>query len=106
MRLLNEMLDVRAQVLGERAKKMTPLARFRERHGIVGEKADSHHKVHSIGFSEKDKKWYGWSHRAIHGFKVGDTVKEGHMPTKYAGQTIRNLDDAKKFAIAFAREVS
>ena len=24
-----------------------------------------------IGFSEKEQKWYGWSHRAFYGFKVG-----------------------------------
>jgi len=33
--------------------------------------------VCSIGYSIKDGKWYGWSHRAIYGFQIGDTVKKG-----------------------------
>jgi len=33
--------------------------------------------THGVGFSPKDKKWYGWSHRAIYGFKVGSTCKKG-----------------------------
>jgi len=88
------------------AKKKSSMEKFKEKHGIVSEKADSNHSVHSIGFSEKEKKWWGWSHRAAYGFGVGHTVKEGHSPEKYIGQTAKNLDDAKKFAIAFAREVS
>jgi hypothetical protein len=31
----------------------------------------------SIGFCEREQKWYGWSHRAIYGFGIGDTVQEG-----------------------------
>jgi len=31
----------------------------------------------SIGFSKKNKKWYGWSHRALNGFKIGSKVKMG-----------------------------
>jgi hypothetical protein len=30
-----------------------------------------------IGFSIKNKKWYGWSHRAIYGFGIGSTCKPG-----------------------------
>jgi len=51
--------------------------KFLDKHGIVPEKADPSHSVCSIGYSEKEKKWYGWSHRAVNGFKVGDKVKEG-----------------------------
>lgn len=29
------------------------------------------------GKSEKDGKWYGWSHRAIYGFEIGSHVKIG-----------------------------
>ena len=32
---------------------------------------------HSLGFSTKNQKYYGWSHRAIYGFKIGDKVKIG-----------------------------
>ena len=30
----------------------------------------------SIAFSSKSQKWYGWSHRAIYGFKIGDIVSQ------------------------------
>lgn len=30
-----------------------------------------------IGFSETQKKWYGWSHRAIFGFTIGSMIKKG-----------------------------
>ena len=33
--------------------------------------------THGVGFSPKDNKWYGWSHRAIYGFSIGSTCKEG-----------------------------
>lgn len=32
---------------------------------------------HGTGFSPKDGKWYGWSHRAIYGFEIGSTCKKG-----------------------------
>ena len=44
---------------------------------IVPEKWKATHGVCSIGKSLKDGKWYGWSHRAIFGFGIGDVVKEG-----------------------------
>ena len=39
---------------------------------------------HGTGFSPKDGKWYGWSHRAIFGFEIGSTCKKGdchYLPT-------------------------
>lgn len=33
----------------------------------------------SIGFCEAEQKWYGWSHRAIFGFGIGDSVKKGDV---------------------------
>lgn len=45
--------------------------------GIAPEKSDPEHNVCSIGFCEREQKWYGWSHRAIFGFDVGATVKPG-----------------------------
>jgi len=32
---------------------------------------------HGTGFSPSVKQWYGWSHRAIHGFGIGSTVTRG-----------------------------
>lgn len=34
------------------------------------------HSVTSIGRSKKDGKWYGWSHRAIYGFKTKEQAKK------------------------------
>ena len=31
----------------------------------------------TIGFCEKEQKWYGWSHRAMFGFGIGSEVNEG-----------------------------
>jgi hypothetical protein len=36
----------------------------------------------SIGFSEAEQKWYGWSHRAIYGFGIGAEVKQGDCAYK------------------------
>jgi hypothetical protein len=33
--------------------------------------------THGVGFSPKENKWYGWSHRAIYGFTVGSTCEKG-----------------------------
>ena len=38
--------------------------------GIRPEKAKPSHCVCSIGRSEQNGKWYGWSHRAISGFET------------------------------------
>ena len=54
--------------------------------GIKGEKIDSSHSVNSIGKSEADGAWWGWSHRACYGFKVGDTVKAGSIGNDQIGR--------------------
>ena len=43
----------------------------------VPELAKPGNRTCSIAWSEKDQTWYGYSHRAIYGFKVGSTVKRG-----------------------------
>lgn len=45
--------------------------------GIAPVKAKESHCVCSIGYSKKSRKWYGWSHRAIFGFKPGSKTKLG-----------------------------
>jgi len=78
----------------------------------------------SIGFCEKEQKWYGWSHRSMYGFGIGDEVKEGDAtsssgltdeclaqhPEWYlslpVGFKAKTLEDAKRMAIAFADSVS
>lgn len=95
-----------------------------EERGIAPELIPPDMNVCSIGFCKKEQKWYGWSHRAIHGFSIGDVVKEGDccalsgwtddylanhpeadlsLPIGFKAKT---LDDAKRMAIAFAESVS
>ncbi len=81
------------------------------------EKIEPEHCVCSIGFSPRDQKWYGWSHRAIHGYGIGEVVEPGTPPVvdfEAGGAThgilpsfkIKTLDDAKRVATAFATAVS
>ena len=91
--------------------------------GIKPEKINHDHNVCSIGYCELDNKWFGWSHRAIYGFGIGDVVKEGDC-TASSGWTkeylaehpkedlslpigfeAKTLDDAKRMAVAFAESV-
>ena len=67
---------------------------------------------HSLGFNEGEQKWYGWSHRAICGFGVGDKLFEedfGNDKTpfiQHGKKTIVTLDEANQAAICFSRYVS
>ena len=47
--------------------------------------------THGVGFSPKDGKWYGWSHRAMYGFKIGSTCKKGDC--HYTASTPEELID-------------
>ncbi|MGI9493089.1 MAG: hypothetical protein ACR2QF_11885 [Geminicoccaceae bacterium] len=94
------------------------------RRGIQPQKANHKGKTCSIGFCEREQKWYGWSHRAMYGFKVGDEVKEGsccatsgwtdeyleqHPDADVSlpvGFKAANLDDCRRMAVAFAESVS
>ena len=83
--------------------------KFWEQHGIKPETGN-------IGFSDKEQKWYGWSHRAINGFGIGDKVEEGdcvaqdsEYPAEGAfpvGFKAKTLEDCKKMAIVFSDSVS
>lgn len=89
----------------------SPLQKFFNKHGIVPQKIDSTYKVDSIGFSEKEQKWYGWSHRAIYGFGIGTKSKPGNVGYELLKKEngpleAKTLDDCKKMAIAFAKEIS
>lgn len=99
-------------------------AKFYFDKGIIPELSLSSHKVCSIGKSVIDGKWYGWSHRAIHGFSIGDEAKEGDLVTESGlveeylkehpdedrslpvGFIAKTDEDAKRMAIAFSDSVS
>lgn len=94
------------------------------RRGIMPELRSPNHGVCSIGFNEAEQKWYGWSHRALFGFGIGDKVKKGDVCASSGwtdeclkehpeadgslpvGFEAKVLDDAKLMAIAFAEGVS
>jgi hypothetical protein len=89
------------------------MARFLFRRGITQVfKTDPLHYVCSIGFNLVNQKWYGWSHRAICGFGIGDKIFEenfGNDQTpfiKHGRKVIKTLADAKQAAINFAKYVS
>ena len=91
--------------------------------GIKPEKVNPDHNVCSIGFCANENKWFGWSHRAIYGFQIGDVVKEGDCAASSGwadeyltehpeedlslpiGFEAKTLDDTKRMAIAFAESV-
>ena len=66
----------------------------------------------SIGYSEKDNCWYGWSHRACCPFKIGDKIFEpdfGDDETdyrKHGKATIKSDADMQKAAKAFSSYMS
>lgn len=78
------------------------------RMGIAPELSTKTNKVCSIGYCKKNRKWYGWSHRAIFGFGIGSTVKEGDCAAASlpVGFKAHNLDNCRQMAVAFAESVS
>ena len=65
-------------------------------YGIKPEKSKPDHSVCSIGFSEAEQKWYGWSHRAMRGFGIGSSVKRGD-----SGYVPVDMTDACDDAVRF-----
>lgn len=59
--------------------------------------------VSQLGFNPKQQKWYGWSHRAIGGFGIGDKFWEEEESKK---KICKTLSDCKKAASNFADSVS
>ncbi len=58
----------------------------------------------SVGYNPRKKKWYGWSHRAIAGFRKGQRKKLKNMP--FEGKRTFIVKDPRAVAAAFAREVA
>jgi len=77
-----------------------------EEMGIAPELSDPDHSVCSTGFCAKENRWYGWSHRAIHGFGVGDKFEEWYPEGGVEGKKIETLEEARAAAKAFAESVS
>ena len=66
----------------------------------------------STGLDEKKGIWYGWSHRAITGFKIGDKIFEANFGDdhtnfdQHGSKPIKTLDDAELSAQRFSKYVS
>lgn len=73
---------------------------FMKEHGIEKEIEPG------VGFSEKEQKWYGWSHRGSRGFGIGDVAVECYPSGTKKGNKCKTLEDCKKAAIAFSKSVS
>lgn len=61
----------------------------------------------SVGFSEKEQAWYGWTHRGYGKFYIGYEIKQGSiMDTKEAKYQypfkVETLEQAKELAIYIA----
>jgi len=90
-----------------------PKVTFQQWLKIDAKKRNPSYDTTSYGWSPNDS-CYGWSHRAIHGFKVGDVIKPGSIGNKYNGDenkkfepyTIKTREEAEQHAIRFARDVS
>ncbi len=65
-----------------------------------------------IGLDEEKGIWYGWSHRAVTGFKIGDKIFDENFGddktkfTEHGAKDIKTLEDAKQAAKNFAESVS
>lgn len=80
--------------------------------GIEPERIDEESSVCSVGFRAEDRKWFGWSHRAIAGFGIGDKLYEEQfgdddtLPRQHGSVTIETIEQARQAAVNFARSVS
>jgi hypothetical protein len=80
---------------------------FVVKRGIIPELRTPDSNVCSIGYCPKERKWYGWSHRAIYGFGIGTKITDkSTIASKWAGKTIGSLEEAKLAASDFAESVS
>jgi len=60
----------------------------------------------SWGWSPNGK-CYGWSHRAVHGFKIGDKIKKDTIGNTSGEEwTIKTNEQAEKMAKLFAKDVA
>lgn len=64
----------------------------------------------SIGFSEKEQKWYGWTHRGYGAFGIGDEIVERSImdseDAKYRYPfKVETLEQAKELAIHIAESL-
>jgi len=64
---------------------------FLTEHGITPQKRSPDHPYYSIGFSESEQKWYGWTGNMCRGFGIGDRTQKGY--SGYVGTTPEEMID-------------
>ncbi len=81
------------------------VAKMLEKRGIAPQRSEPSRNFCSIGFSERDQKWYGWSHRALYGFGVGSTVEPGDCAYT-ADNPEEMIDDYANFFADISQEAA
>jgi hypothetical protein len=77
-------------------------------YGIAPELRTQHSQTCTIGYSAAKGKWFGWSHRGLCGFGIGDKLfdyayGDEKKPFSQRGNiTIETLEQAKRAACNFA----
>lgn len=61
----------------------------------------SESRVACCGFSKKEQRWYGWTHRGIRSFGIGDTYFN-----YLGGKPAKTLDECKKLAFYAVQELN
>lgn len=82
-----------------------PKVKFQDWLEIDSKKLQPSHSVTSWGWAPNGK-CYGWSHRAVHGAKIGDVVKSGDIASGGKTFTLKTKEDVENYAKAFADDVS
>ena len=99
---------------GEYAGPAEDVRKFFDEHAIAPEMRTEDANVCTVGWSEKERKYYGWSHRAAFGFAIGDKIYDPGFSSPHAmipanergAETIQTKEDARRSASNYAEDVS
>jgi hypothetical protein len=86
--------------------------RICDKMGIGPELAKQTNSVCTIGYCAREEKWYGWSHRAIAGFGVGDKIydedfaDDSAKPQDHGTVEVKERGHARLAATRYAEDVS
>lgn len=88
------------------------MAEHLAKRGIAAELMDEESDICCIGWSEREQKYFGWSHRTITGFGIGDMIFEEDFGDdddvlfiKHGTRRIETKADARIAACNFAEYV-
>lgn len=88
------------------------MAEHLAKYAIAAELINDEHDICSIGWSEREQKYFGWSHRAIVGFGIGDMIFDEDFEcddntpfVRHGSRRIETKEDARQAAVNFAEYV-